>query len=88
MSVSPDFQLVFQTFKAVVRFLFKDEFFCGAEISIDAWCSSCDFLVGLTKPRPPSCTGKARSSWSKSDGGALPVRAGINRSLMESSRGL
>ena len=44
-------------------------------------------LCGLTKPRPTSHTGKARSSRSKSDGGALPVRAGINRSLMESSRG-
>ena len=57
-------------------------FFNGAEISIDACC---DCLVGLTKPRPPSRTGRARSSRSMSDGGALPVRAGISRSLMESS---
>ena len=53
---------------------------------MEARCSEDERVVGLTMPRPPSLTGRARSSRTVSLGGALPVRAGISRERMQSSR--
>ena len=51
----------------------------GAEIvTVEARSSEDERLVGLTMPRLPSLTGKARISRLVSLGEALPVRAGIN----------
>ena len=50
----------------------------GAEMLVEARSSKDESLVGLTMPRLPNLTGKARISRSVSLGGALPVRAGIN----------
>ena len=44
-------------------------------------------MVGLTNPNPPRCAGRARSLRSRSEGGALPVRAGSGWSLMQSLSG-
>ncbi len=51
----------------------------GAEMLVEARYSGDDSLVGLTMPMSPSLTGKARSSQSVWQGGALPVSAGISR---------
>ena len=54
---------------------------------MEARCSEVERVVGLTMPRLPSLTGKARSSQTVSLGGALLVRAGISREQMQSLRG-
>ena len=54
---------------------------------MEARCSEVERVVGLTMPRLPSLTGKARSSRTVSFGGALPVRAGISWEQMQSLRG-
>ena len=60
--------------------------FRGADTSTEARYSVFGRSVGLTIPRPPSLTGNARSSRSESFGGGLPVKAGISRWRMQSSR--
>ena len=59
----------------------------GAVTCCEFACSISTSFVGLTRPKSPSLGGRARRSLSSFPGGLCPVRLGMSRNLMASSRG-
>ena len=59
----------------------------GSVVRSEAEYSLSEALVGLEMAMPPSLSGRAKRSRSRSPGGALPVREGRNSVLMRVSRG-
>ena len=59
----------------------------GLHTDLEAVYLVSDVVVGLEMPRPPNLGGSESRLRSKSLGGALPVRHGINLVRITSSRG-